>query len=57
MDTKIIVQNKIDSNTNVHTLTLFQTLDTSYVEGHKAVYNIERAEYSVESQANHTDER
>ena len=43
---------------DIHTPTYsFETLDTRFVEECKAAYNTKRAEYSVEGQASHMDER
>jgi len=43
---------------DIHTPTYsFEMLDTRFVEECKAAYNTKRAEYSVEGQASHMDER
>ena len=53
-----IMHNMIDLNVSVHILTHpFGTSDTSCAEDYKSEEKMERAEYAVEGQASHTDER
>ena len=53
-----IMHNMIDVNVSVHIPTHpFGTSDTSCVEDCKTEEKMERAEYAVEGQASHTDER
>ena len=57
-DTYVNVHKDIDANVNIRIhMHPFQTFDIRPVEDCEAVHNTEPAEYSVEGQASHVDER